>query len=83
MNDLDSGTLYGTISLVVDGKQISQFIDHVFDRGTSIMSLENMGLLKSLVDTQGSIVAAPGSLYPLFVPSDEVTCHVSPPTEHV
>lgn len=34
------GILYGTISLVVDGKQVSQFVDHVFDRGTSVMELD-------------------------------------------
>ena len=118
-----TGTLYGTISLVVDGKQVSQFIDHVFDRGTSVMELdwnvtrtndttthsvqaiatfygqtivsdnatvnayvtqkmmplENMGPLKSLVDTQGNVVATPGSLYSSFVPSGGVTFHIVSP----
>ncbi|MDE1813071.1 MAG: hypothetical protein KGI05_00270 [Thaumarchaeota archaeon] len=118
-----TGTLYGTISLSVDGKQVSQFVDHVFDRGTSvmeldwnvartndttthsvqaiatfyghtivsdnatvnayvtkkIMSLENMVPLESLVDTQGNVVATPGSLYSSFVSHDGVTFHVVSP----
>lgn len=35
-----TGILYGTISLIVDGTQVSQFADHLFDRGTSVMELD-------------------------------------------
>ncbi|HZS74639.1 MAG TPA: hypothetical protein VFA69_09085, partial [Candidatus Nitrosotalea sp.] len=35
-----TGILYGTVSLIVDGKQVSQFVDHLFDKGTSVMELD-------------------------------------------
>ncbi|HJW19281.1 MAG TPA: hypothetical protein VJ571_01830, partial [Candidatus Nitrosotalea sp.] len=35
-----TGALYGTVSLIVDGNQVSQFVDHVFDKGISVMDLD-------------------------------------------
>jgi hypothetical protein len=73
-----TGVLYGTISLVVDGKQISQFTDHVFNRGTSVMEL-NWDVPKTN-DTATHTVQAIASFYGHVIQSDKAEIHSYAPT---
>jgi len=66
-----TGILYGSVSLVVDGKQVSQFVDHVFDRGTSVMDLD-WNVTKTN-DTTTHSVQAIAEFYGNTISSDNAT----------
>ena len=66
-----TGALYGTVSLIVDGNQVSQFVDHVFDKGTSVMELD--WNVTRTNDTTVHSVQAIAEFYGQTIASDNAT----------
>ena len=69
-----TGMLYGTVSLVVDGKQVSQFVDHVFDKGPSVMDLD--WNVTRTNDTTVHSVQAIAEFYGHTIASDNATVNI-------